>query len=144
MMRFTIISNVSDVDVSDLPNEECLSILSELLDMPDIEIAYCVSEGALVVRMYDGDEYVFDYPYLFDGADVRRVLREISAYARREMIPLILTNVPRDELGHITDLFPLVTAEAFDEDLDLFVARVALIAIGARLTFNGNLSEGRM
>ncbi len=124
MMRFKTISNLSDVDVSDLPCEECLHIFSELLDMPGLEIAYCVCEGALVVRMYDGDEYVFDYPYLFDGADAECVLRAISVYTRREMIPFVLTNVPREELGCITDLFPLVTAEAFDEDLDLFVVRV--------------------
>ena len=125
MISFKIISDISDVDTSSLPDkEECFDILTALLDMPEIEIAYCVFEDALLVRMCDGGEYVFDFPYFFKGSDPSRVFGEIASYSRRELIPLVFTNVPREELESITDLFPSVTAQAFDDDLDLFVVRV--------------------
>ena len=125
MISFKIISDISDVDQVALPDKDkCILILSDLLDIPDIEVAYCVFEHSLIVRICDGGEYVFDYPYLFDGADATLTLRAISEYARRELIPLIITNVPREELSHVTDLFPLVTAQAFEEDEDLFVVKV--------------------
>ena len=125
MISFKIITNISEVDIPKLPDsEECAYILSELLSIPEIEIAYCVVDGALVVRMCDNGEYVFDYPYCFGDADVRAVLREVSVYARREMIPLVFTNVPREELDMVAGVFPRITAQAFEEDIDSFVVRV--------------------
>ena len=125
MISFKIISNISEVDAVNLPDrEECVYILSELLSMPEIEIAYCVFGGALIIRMCDNCEYVFDYPYCFGESDARTVLSEISVYARREMIPLVIANVPREELDVVADVFPRITAQVFDKDIDSFVVKV--------------------
>lgn len=125
MISFNIITDISDVDLSTLPDrEECTYILSDLLDIPEVEIAYCVLDGALIVRMCDNGEYVFDYPYCFDDTDVGDILREISVYARRELIPLVLMNVPREELETVSAVFPRITAQAFEEDVDSFVVRI--------------------
>ena len=125
MISFKVINDISDVDLKSLPDrEECTYILSELLSMTDVEIAYSVFDGALVVRMCDDGDYVFDYPYSFSDTDMGFVLCEIADYARRELIPLVFTNVPREELDVIADLFPRVTAQAFEEDIDTFVVKV--------------------
>lgn len=125
MISFKVINDISDVDLELLPDkQECTYILSELLAMSDIEIAYSVFRDTLIVRMCDDGDYVFDYPYSFGDTDMGLVLREIAIYARRELIPLVFTNVPRAELEAITDLFPIVTAQAFEEDIDSFVVRV--------------------
>lgn len=84
--------------------EELSDILLSFLGMteedPDIGVALTASSGCLLVRIFDYGRYVFVYPIpLSDGADPSLAIDEIAAYARREELPLVFSDVPREELS---------------------------------------------
>jgi RimJ/RimL family protein N-acetyltransferase len=102
---------------------ELSDILSDLSSFSDdgAEVAVCLIEDALLVRIYDTDRYLFTDPIgLIDGYDIKHALRLIASYCVREMIPLCFTDVPRDELGVYSDVFPLIDARIYDDDEDMF------------------------
>ena len=61
---------------------------------------------------------------LTDGADAITACENLATYATREMIPLIITDVPRDELEFLCSVFPHVDACAYVEDDDCFFVKV--------------------
>ena len=86
------------------------------------EVALAAESDLLLVRIYDDGRYSFVYPIAFsDTADRRAALIMLTEYARRELIPIYLTDVPREELSLITATFPHVEARAYDDDEDGFV-----------------------
>lgn len=83
------------------------------------------TDGCLIVRVCDGGEYMFLYPFALSAdADEGAALISISEYARRELLPLRLTDVPREGIGLLTSIFPHVDARAYDDDEDTFAAIV--------------------
>ena len=81
--------------------------------------------GCLLVRICDGGEYMFPYPFAITrAADERRALTEISRYARRELLPIRLTDVPREGIELLCDIFPHVDARVYEDDDDTFAAIV--------------------
>ena len=90
-----------------------------------MSLAYAYSREVLYVRIYDGERYIFPLPFMLsDEADIAAACRNLAKYARREMIPLIISDIPRDELGVITDLFRYVDASCYEDDDDTFFVKV--------------------
>ncbi len=101
--------------------EEIYSAFSEVSQQMDTEVALCNVGGCLAVRIYDGERYIFPLPIeVRAGADLSLAVREIGVYARHELIPLYFSDVPREALTLLGELFPRIDARAYDTDEDLF------------------------
>ena len=101
-------------------------ILSSFLELRDEgpEIAITEACGCLLARIYD-EQYLFVYPIeVSEDADVSGALIKISEYTRREMIPLILSDVPREEIDVVSRIFPHIDARAYSDDEDCFLVWV--------------------
>ena len=57
-------------------------------------------------------------------ADAREACIRLAAYAIRELIPLIITDVPRDELDFLCSVFPHIDAFTYEDDDDSFYVKV--------------------
>lgn len=89
----------------------------------EVKLAEC--HGTLVVLVYDGEEYSFFAPIpLTDGIDGCAVYSSIADFAVRELIPLKICDVPREELEVISSVFPHVDGECYEDDDDLFALTV--------------------
>lgn len=101
-----------------------------LLDFGEIaqeidEVAVCISDGCLLVRVLDGGEYMFIFPIMLSQeGDTAGALVSVSEYVRREMLPFFLTDVPRECVELITEIFPHVNARAYEDDEDTFAVVV--------------------
>ncbi len=95
---------------------------------PDAETAFSSHGSVLYARIYDGERYIFPFPFLLsdDGGEpeMSDACRQLAGYAKREMIPLIISDIPREELYIITDLFSYVDAEVYSDDDDSFFVRI--------------------
>ena len=103
--------------------DEIFDIASSFSDTLDegVGVGFCRFEELLLVRIFDGEEYVFVYPIaLTDGADERCALEEIRLYAVREEIPLVFCDVPCESLSVIEESFRFSEAYAEDEDGESF------------------------
>lgn len=108
---------------SDDVSEICLSIISCL--EVGMSCAFAYAYDILFARIYDGEKYVFPLPFMLsDNADLCRACLDLSVYTRREMIPLIISDIPREELPVLTELFPHIDANCYYEDDDSFVVKV--------------------
>ena len=106
---------------------ELSDILESLSYMEDEvpEVAVCLLEDALAVRIFDGEKYLFISPIgLSDGWDIRGAIKGIAEYSVREMIPLVFTDVPRDSISVYSELFRFTDARVYDDDDDLFFVLV--------------------
>lgn len=104
-------------------SEELSGYIDAFLELSlECEVALAFGSGCLLVRIFDEGRYSFVYPFdLLSDADVTAALLSIGEYARRELIPIYLTDVPREELERLTSTFAHVDARAYDEDEDGFV-----------------------
>ena len=97
--------------------------LSEVVGEESCAVFY--DDKVLYARVYDGERYVFPLPFMMsEEADAEAALINISAYSRRELIPLIMTDVPRDEIEFICSVFPHVDAFTYEDDDDSFFIKV--------------------
>ena len=88
-------------------------------------VAFVYLDEILYARIYDGERYLFPLPFMLtDTADSESALINLAEYSVREMVPLIITDVPRDELDFIMSVFPHVDASAYEEDEDTFFIKV--------------------
>ncbi len=98
--------------------------LSETLG-EGMQIAFAHLDEVLYVRIYDTERYVFPLPFILsENADSEGACINLAAYSTREMIPLVITDVPRDELEFILSIFPHVDAYAYEDDDDSFYVKV--------------------
>lgn len=89
------------------------------------EIAVSLLRDSVAVRIYDGEKYLFISPIgLADGWDIKGALDKIRAYAVKEMIPLIFTDVPRDSIDSYCEVFRYCRAEVYGDDDDLFFIEI--------------------
>ena len=89
------------------------------------DIAFSYLDEVLYARIYDGERYLFPLPFILtDEADAEAALVNLAAYSVREMVPLIITDVPRDELEFVHSVFPHIDACAYEEDDDTFFVQV--------------------
>lgn len=101
---------------------EVISSFSEVLD-EGADFAFCRFEDHLLVRIYDGENYVFVYPIaLTDDAKDTDALEQIRLYAVREEVPLIFCDVPPEALSVLENFFRYT--EAYGEDEDSLQVRV--------------------
>lgn len=79
----------------------------------------------LLVRFESDGEHSFVYPIpLSDGLEPTDALIALADYARRELIPLVLTDLPREDISLVTRLFPYVDACCYEDDEDSFFVRI--------------------
>ena len=118
---------ITSLLVPDELSEDALEIILSLYefvgDATAIAFSYC--DEVLYARIYDGERYLFPLPFMLtDTADAEAALVSLADYSVREMVPLIITDVPRDELDFIMSVFPHVDACAYEEDDDTFFIKV--------------------
>ena len=118
---------ITSLLVPDELSEDALEIILGLYefvgDATAIAFSYC--DEVLYARIYDGERYLFPLPFMLtDTADAEAALVSLADYSVREMVPLIITDVPRDELDFIMSVFPHVDACAYEEDDDTFFIKV--------------------
>lgn len=95
-----------------------------MMDGGDTEYATSYSDGCLLVRVFDG-EYGFSFPLaLGAGAEPIAACEKLRAYAVKEEIPLVILDVPRDELGGLLPLFRHTNLDAADPDNEYFTLHV--------------------
>ena len=61
---------------------------------------------------------------LSEEADAEKALLSLASYSRRELIPLIITDVPRDEIEFLCSVFPHIDAFTYEDDDDSFYIKV--------------------
>ncbi len=89
------------------------------------EIGVDFAEGCLLLRIFDNGKYSFVFPIeLFSDGRTDRAVDLIVKYARRELIPVFLTDTPREALDFLTSDFLHIDARAYDEDEDSFVVGI--------------------
>ena len=112
-----------DVDVSD-EAIEIISGISELMT-EETSVAFCYLDKVLYARIFDGERYVFPLPFMLDEeCNAKEACLNLAAYARRELVPLIISDVPRDELKFLCDIFPHIDAFCYEDDDDSFFVKV--------------------
>lgn len=129
MISFKILSEDNGAALTDElgaaldDGEYVADVISSFLDISreGAEIALTNSHGCLLVRIFDGGKYSFVYPIeVSEGADPTDALTELVAYSVRELIPVYLTDTPREAIFDIQARYPHVEARAYDEDVDSF------------------------
>lgn len=71
----------------------------------DVEFAAAAAHGCIIIRIFDMGRYIFSYPYaMTDGASLDSAIEEIARYTQREELPLVLSDVPRDEITTVLSL----------------------------------------
>lgn len=118
------------IDNSCLQNAEYASakeILEDILSAFDdeCEIAATISHGCLLVRIFDYGRYYFLYPFaLNEGASVSLAVDELVIYATREELPLVISDVPKEELGELIVGFTHLDIDAQSPDCESYVVKV--------------------
>ena len=91
----------------------------------EVRVAFAYCDEILYARIFDGEKYLFPLPFMLtEDADAEEACVNLASYATREMIPLIITDVPRSELEFLCSIFPHVDACAYEEDDDCFFVKV--------------------
>ena len=122
-----------------LPSAEALEIMESYLD-GGADAAISGAFGCLLVRIYDSGEYLFSYPYpLTESADEAGAVEEIALYARREGLPIVFVDVPRESLPVLMMGFRHADIDAEDENADSYRVTVksecSLIKKAPRVTY---------
>ena len=130
MISFTEIHSVnpsalsSSLGLSPEDGEYLGDVYSAFLGVSEemgVEVALAAVSGCLAVRIFDEGRYLFPLPVaLCDDADLRAVCAAVAEYSRRELLPLYFSDVPREELSMLSELFTRIDARAYDTDEDLF------------------------
>ena len=123
MILFYDLREVGARDIADrlpIPDREALEIIEGYADS-DADVAISGAFGCLIVRIYDGGEYLFSYPYpLTESADESGAVEEVSLYALREGLPLVFIDVPRESLPILLMGFRHADVDAEDETADTY------------------------
>lgn len=90
-----------------------------------MSVAFSYLDKVLYARIYDSERYVFPLPFMLaEDSDAEVACLNLASYARREMIPLIISDVPRDELEFLCTVFPHIDAFTYEDDDDSFYVKV--------------------
>lgn len=103
--------------------EIILGLSESLTDGMSAAFAYL--DEVLYARIFDAEKYVFPLPFMLsEDADAEAACLNLACYAVREMLPLIITDVPREELEFICSIFPHVDAYTYEDDDDSFFLKI--------------------
>ena len=95
-----------------------------IMDDSGTEYATSYAEGCFLIRVFDG-EYSFSFPLALTAeADPIAACDRLRAYAVKEEIPLVIFDVPSEELGGLIPLFRHSNIDAADPDREYFTLRV--------------------
>ena len=123
MILFYDIRENRPADILDrlpLPRKEALEVIECYADS-DADVAVSGAFGCLLVRIYDGGEYLFSYPYpLTESADESGAVEEVALYALREGLPLLFCDVPRESLPLLLMGFRHADVDAEDETAETY------------------------
>ncbi len=111
----------------DADTQYAADIMRLLCEQDDgTEYGVSLSHGCLLIRTFDGDEgYSFAYPTaLCESADGTAAALDIRAYAVKEEIPLVLYDVPAEELSELLPLFRHANIDSEDEGNRYFRVRI--------------------
>ena len=109
-----------------IPDVDSEFLLENIEMMLDDESEYALSHvsGCLLVRIFDG-EYSFAYPIaMVDTAEPMLAVDQIRLYAIKEEIPLVLCDVPSEELGSLLPKFRHANVDATDPDNECYTVRI--------------------
>lgn len=107
--------------------DDALEIILGLYEyVSDAEaLAFAYADEVLYARIYDQDRYLFPLPFMLtESADAEAACLTLAAYAVREMVPLIITDVPRDEIAFLQSVFPHMDACTYEDDEDTFFVKI--------------------
>ena len=107
--------------------DDAIEIISGLsMSMCDwMNVAFAYLDNVLYARVWDGEMYVFPLPFMLtEDADAVGACLNLAAYSARELIPFIITDVPREELEFVCSVFPHVDAYSYETDEDSFFIKV--------------------
>ncbi len=132
MISFKVLTddNIYELSAELFPDisekEEAVEVLSSFLPFTeeDIEVGVSRASGCILVRICDMGRYSFVYPIMMsDDSDPTDAVDEIRAYAVREEIPLLLTDVPREDIGVIS-LFRHARVDAEDAERESYRIKI--------------------
>ena len=90
-----------------------------------VSVAIALTNGAASFRIIDNDSCLFVFPVaLTESADTSLACLDIAEYARKELVPLTFTDVPREYIGELSRLFSRLDARAYEDDEDCFFVMV--------------------
>ena len=117
---------IRNLSIPDALSEDSLEIVFGFCESVGEEaVAFSYLNEVLYVRVYDGERYVFPLPFMLtEDADAEEACVNLAAYSRRELIPLIITDVPRDEIDFLCSIFPHIDAYTYEDDDDTFYIKV--------------------
>ena len=117
---------IRNLSIPDALSEDSLEIVFGFCESVGEEaVAFSYLNEVLYVRVYDGERYVVPLPFMLtDDADAKEACVNLAAYSRRELIPLIITDVPRDEIEFLCSIFPHIDAYTYEDDDDTFYIKV--------------------
>lgn len=91
----------------------------------DEDIAACVTDGCLSLRICDMGRYSFVFPIPLSGqGDISSALRAISEYAVREELYLVFADVPAEDMGLLFGSFRHLNCDASDPYSESYSVRV--------------------
>ena len=97
------------------------SFLEMTEDDPDTGIGISSYAGCLLVRIFDYGRYLFLYPIAMrEDASIEEAIDAIRRYAIREELPLVLTDVPREELTMLFGKYRHLTLDAEDVEAESY------------------------
>ncbi len=142
MIRFYDLREVGAKEIADrlpLPKKDATEIMESYTDGA-ADVAISGAFGCLLVRICDGGEYLFSYPYpLTESADESGAVEEVALYALREGLPLVFIDVPRESLPILLMGFRHADVDAEDECADTYRVTVksecALIKKAPEVTY---------
>jgi RimJ/RimL family protein N-acetyltransferase len=133
-MTFKVITPESVCELSKCLSAELCVDADELVELlesfsfedSDEEYAVAATDGCAIIRIFDMGRYIFSYPYEFsEDADVAAAIDAISRYAIREELPLVLSDVPKDEIPTLLSLgFRHVELDAEDGECECYRAKI--------------------
>ena len=132
MLSFKIINEENKDEILDgliigMPgadSEYMSEIVDSLLEDEGCEYALSACQGCLLVRIFD-EKYFFLYPVaVCENADESLAAYSLREYAVREEIPLIYSDVPREELGNLIPLFRHANVDAQDGEGESFTVKI--------------------
>ena len=89
-----------------------------------VEIAAAYLCGCVLFRVFE-DGYAFTCPVAVgETSDLRGAFFALAEYCRRELLPFLITDVERETLSLLCELFLHVDARAYDDEDDYFVVQV--------------------
>lgn len=96
--------------------EDTVSIMQDALSSDDgAEYAAAIVADCLLLRVCDYGRYYFIYPFMLtEGADTEAAVEAIVEYSVREELPLVIADVPAEELSELAVGFHNLDLDAED------------------------------